>query len=66
MELELKLSTEEEFKRLLQGQLEELRLSARSEQEKLSSEVEKVSHVTLRLGHVTLMCNFCGIEIVRG
>ena len=43
LELEVRLATEEEEKKLLQSRLEEVREEARKQQEQLNTELEKVS-----------------------
>ena len=45
LELEVRLATEEEEKKLLQSRLEEVREEARKQQEQLTTELEKVSFV---------------------
>ena len=45
LELEVRLATEEEEKKLLQSRLEEVREEARKQQEQLNTELEKVSFV---------------------
>ena len=42
LELEVRLATEEEEKKLLQSRLEEVRENARQQQEQLRNELEKV------------------------
>ena len=56
LELEVRLATEEEEKKLLQARLDELREQARQQQDQLKAELEKVNDVNAQIRYLLIKC----------